>query len=308
LCFSFGLSAQHLPLYSAQNDHIGVVNPAGLNQDQMIEGHYQTFGASFRRQWLQFDNGPITQFIRGDYIFHNGSTTGLIFGGHLINDRTGPTGFTGAFGRFGAFLSDDPHYGGVGLALHGGLVQYRVNVSDIRLRDLDDVLIGNDKSELYPDLGVGLFAWKKLSGGFFDDAHVYGGVSVPQILGLDLAFETENEGFSLKRVQHLYATAGCYKPLEDNRFLQLSAWGIYAPGAPIRADLNIRFQATENFWVGAGGSSSGAIQLETGIVTFPTGDYDRRLRIGYLFEYSFQTFGPDAGSSHQLQLVYSLEP
>ncbi|NNE28776.1 MAG: hypothetical protein HKN16_04040, partial [Saprospiraceae bacterium] len=78
LCFSFGLSAQHLPLYSAQNDHISVVNPAGLNQDQMIEGHYQTFGASFRRQWLQFDNGPITQFIRGDYIFHNGSTTGLI--------------------------------------------------------------------------------------------------------------------------------------------------------------------------------------------------------------------------------------
>lgn len=307
LTLSSFLEGQHLPLYSAQNDHIGVVNPAGLNQDQMIDEHRMTFGASVRRQWLQFENGPTTQFIRGDYIFHNGDNTGLVFGGHIINDKTGPTGFTGVMGRFGAYISDDLYYGGIGLALHGGLVQYRVNVSDIRLRDLEDMLVGNDQSQIFPDLGAGIFAWKRVESGWLDGSHIYGGVSVPQLLGLDLAFKSEENGFSLKRVQHFYGTLGWYKPLREDRFIQISSWGIYAPGTPIRIDLNTRFQATENFWVGAGGSSNGAIQLETGMVTFPGGGYERRLRIGYLFEYSFQTFGPDAGSSHQIQLVYALE-
>lgn len=306
LLSSLPLASQHLPLYSAQNDHIGIVNPAGLNQDQMIHGHFQTFGASFRRQWLQFENGPVTQFIRGDYIYHGGGSTGLIFGGHLINDKTGPTGFTGAYGRFGAFLSDDPYYGGIGLALHGGMVQYRINISDIRLRDIDDTLLGNDQSKLFPDLGAGVFAWKQISQGWLEDSHVYLGLSVPQLLGLDLAFENEADGFSLKRLQHFYATAGWYRPLQDERFIQLSSWAIYAPGAPVRVDLNARFQANEYFWVGAGGSSSGAAQLETGLVTFPGAGYAAKLRIGYLFEYSFQTFGPETGSSHQIQLVYAL--
>ena len=301
------VSGQHLPLYSAQNDQIGLINPAALSQDHMLFGHNMTVGASFRRQWLQMENGPVTQFVRGDYLFHNGSNTGLIYGGHLINDKTGPTGFTGAYGRIGVLISDDPTYGGISLGLHGGLVQYRVDVSDIELRDKNDVLMGNDQSQLYPDIGAGVFVWKQLDGsGFFGDAHIYAGVSIPQVLGLDLQYQTAEGDFNLRRVQHYYGTAGIYKPLNGDRYIRLSNYTLYAKGAKPRSDLNLRFLFTENFWIGAGGSTTGSFQLETGFITYP-GGYDRQFRIGYVFDYAFSNIGPDVGSSHQVQVVYAMD-
>lgn len=303
-CQLFG---QHLPLYSAQNDQIGLINPAAINHDQMLQGYNMSFGASFRRQWLQLENGPITQFIRGDYLFHNGDNTGLIFGGHLINDKTGPTGFTGAYGRLAVVIGNDPQYGGISMGLHAGLVQYRIDISDIQLRDRNDMLIGNDQSQVYPDVGAGIFAWKQIETGFFEDIYVYGGVSIPQVLGLDLSYQTIEGEFSLKRVQHFYATAGIYKPLDGDRYLRISNWTLYAPGSVLRSDLNIRFLFTENFWIGTGGSTNGSFHLETGFVSYPGRSYDRQFRVGYVYDYAFSNIGPDVGSSHQVQLVYALD-
>jgi len=306
ILFACQVFGQHLPLYSAQNDQIGVINPAALNHDQMMNGFNMTFGGSFRRQWLQMENGPVTQFVRGDYMFHDGDALGFVFGGHLINDQTGPTGFSGGYGRIGVILGD-PEYGGVSAGLHGGLVQYRINVSDIELRDKNDVLVGNDQAQLYPDVGAGVFAWKRMESGFLDDCMIYGGVSIPQVLGLDLAFQTTEGEFGLRRVQHFYGTAGIYKPLSNDRYLRISNWTMYAPGAKVRSDLDIRFLFTENFWIGTGASTNGSFHLETGFISFPGGSYDRQFRFGYMYDYAFSNIGPDAGSSHQIQMVYALD-
>ena len=187
------------------------------------------------------------------------------------------------------------------------MVQYRIRLSDIELRDKNDILIGNDQSKLFTDVGAGVFAWRRMQGGLFDDCMLYAGVSIPQVLGLDLLYQTMGNDFSLRRVQHFYGTLGIYKPLDNDRYIQVSNYLMYAPGASLRADLNVRFLVTENFWVGTGGSTTGSFSLETGFITYPGGSFDRQLRIGYLYDYAFSNVGPDAGSSHQLQVTYALD-
>ena len=47
----------------------------------------------------------------------------MVVGGYLINDQTGPTGFTGAYGRFAGIISDDPYFGGLSFGISLGVVQ-----------------------------------------------------------------------------------------------------------------------------------------------------------------------------------------
>ena len=78
-------------------------------------------------------------------------------GGFLVNDQTGPTGFTGAYGRIAGIVTDDPTYGGLSIGLSAGMVQYRVKSSDIILRDANDQLGTVDQNQLFPDVGLGVF-------------------------------------------------------------------------------------------------------------------------------------------------------
>ena len=80
----------------------------------------------------------------------------------------------------------------------------------------------------------------------------------------------------------------------------------YTQGAPVNADLNLRYYLPVNFWIGAGGSTSGTVHLETGIVFGDTAGFDNTFRVGYGFGYSFSSFGPTAGTIHEINLAYSL--
>lgn len=231
----------------------------------------------------------------------------IMGGGYLLNDQTGPTGFTGLYGRIGGVLSDDPTYSGFAVGLSFGMVQYRVNTSEIRLREGNDILSGNDQNKLFPDVGLGVFGYKQMESGFLDGDYVYGGVSIPQVAGLDLTFTDENGEFSMKRQQHYYATVGLYKFFRNEGFLEPSVWVKYTAGVPLNVDFNLRYQMAQNFWIGAGGATSKAMHVETGFLLGDNLGFDNTLRIGYGFDYSFSSFGPYTGGAHEINLSYSLE-
>ncbi|MEM6967665.1 MAG: type IX secretion system membrane protein PorP/SprF, partial [Bacteroidota bacterium] len=134
LCCQF-LSAQQLPLFTQYRQNIGILNPAAINSDFHLNEHRISFGASYRNQWIGFDATPVTQTIRGEYVYDGGTGVGLQFGGYLINDQTGPTGFTGVYGRLGGILTEDATYSGLSFGLNIGAVQYRVNASELVTRD-----------------------------------------------------------------------------------------------------------------------------------------------------------------------------
>ncbi|NUO01573.1 MAG: PorP/SprF family type IX secretion system membrane protein [Saprospiraceae bacterium] len=294
--------AQQLSLFTQYRENATLVNPAAIEGDYFAYGQNLTFGVSYRTQWVGLANGPRTQTLRGSYLNTEYSGVTLLAGGHLINDQTGPTGFTGFYGRIGGVVSGDPEYSGLSIALSAGLVQYRVDASDIRLRDPNDVIGEQDQAQLFPDVGLGLYYYQMVGDGNF----FYTGVSVPQVIGLDLTFQDENGEFFTKRVQHFYGLLGFYKFFDNDSFLEPSIWVKYAPNAPINADINLRYQMPSSFWIGTGVSTGGNFHVDAGVI-IGQNTFDNTIRIGYGFDYSFSSFGPTAGSTHEINLTFSFE-
>ncbi len=301
------LSAQQLPLFTQYREHTSLINPAAIHQDFLLHDHSLSFGGSYRVQWTNFDNAPRTQALHGSFVFGDRSSFNFVTGGYLINDQTGPTGFTGLYARFGGILSQDPEFNGLAVGLAAGLVQYRVNTSEIRLRELGDNLAGDDQAQLYPDVGFGVFAYQYIFDGFLADSRVYGGLSVPQVIGLDLTFENENGEFYTKRIQHFYGLLGLYKHFDNDSFLEPSLWVKYAPNVPVNIDFNIRYQMAGNLWLGTGISTAGSMHVEAGFLMGENVGLDNNFRVGYGLDFFFSSFGPSVGSTHEINVAYSFD-
>ena len=299
------LLAQQLPLFSQYRENYIAINPAMVSTEYLLYEQNLSFGASYRTQWKEFEGAPETQFIRGEYLHENGSF-GLLTGGYLINDQTGPIGTTGVYGRIGGILTDDPYYGGIAVGLTIGGVQYRINTRELRLRDANDILANDSQTQFYPDVGVGVYYYKRLSGGFFDDDYVYGGVSIPQAIGIDLSFQNEFGDFSVKRNRHFYAQAGMFHVLDGESYLELSTWGKFVEGAPVNVNINLRYQTDSNLWIGFGGSTAGTAHVEAGVQLGENAGFDNTIRIGYSFDYTFSSFGPSVGTTHEFSVAYSM--
>jgi type IX secretion system PorP/SprF family membrane protein len=299
------LKAQQLPLFTQYQENIGILNPAAVNSNYILYENNVSFGLSYRRQWVGIETAPTTQTLHGEYLFAESGSFGWIAGGYVLNDKTGPTSFTGAYGRFAGIITDDPYFGGLSFGLSFGAVQYRVNVSEIRLTQPEDILTAEDQSRVYPDFGLGAYFYRQIEGGFLDDDHVYVGVSVPQIFALNLEFKDDTGAFSTQRVQHYYAMAGLYHYLRNDSHFEPSIWVKYTPDAPVNVDFYLRYQMVSNFWIGTGASTSGNYHFEAGYIIGDNVGWDSKLRIGYGFDYSFTSFGPDAGTAHEINLSYS---
>ncbi len=252
--------------------------------------------------------------IRGEYIFTGANTVGLLAGGYLINDQTGPTGLSGAYGRIAGILTDDPYWGGFSLGLTFGLVQYRVKGTEIEFLDEGEVLSNSDYYQIHPDVGFGLYYYKAMDKGFFKDDIFYTGVSIPQTLGFDLTFTDDNGEFYIHRIQHYYALIGLYKNISELNYFEPSIWFKYTPNAPINIDLNLRYLFTRGrgyfarpfFWLGTGYSFNQSIHLEVGFFLNDLFD-DSHIKIGYGYDYGFNTYGPFFGNTHELNLSLSFE-
>lgn len=302
------LSSQQLSLFNQYRENQTILNPAAVGNNYLAYDQNLAFGVSYRSQWQEFEGSPTTATIRGEYLYNNGGAVSLLSGGYIVNDKTGPTGYTGLYGRVGGLLSDDPYYGGISIGLSFGAVQYRVNTSEIRLREVNDVLAMDDQNQIYPDVGVGIFAYKLLDdGGFFDGDYVYGGLSIPQAFGLDLTFENENGEFSTQRLQHFYGHIGLYKFFRDEGFLEPSIWVKYVPNVPVNVDFNLRYQMAQNFWVGIGGATSQAMHIEMGVLLGENVGFGSTLKVGYGYDYSFSNFGPYTGGTHEINIAYAID-
>ncbi len=303
---SIGYS-QQLPMFTQYREYRSIINPAAITGGYLNHEHNFSAGVSYRSQWTEISSAPRTAVLHGEYMTTDYEPFNLIVGGSILHDQTGPTGFTGIYGRIGGLLSGDPYYGGISAGITIGAVQYRVNASELRVREENDILAMTDQNKVFPDVGLGVFAYTLLEGGWFDEDHLYGGISIPQAIGLDLEFQGEDGTFSTKRVQHFYGTVGLYKYLNDDSFLEPSVWVKYAPNAPVNVDVNLRYQLSFNFWVGAGYSTANAMHLETGVVLGDNVSHQNNLRIGYGFDHSFTSFGPFAGSTHEINIAYSFQ-
>ena len=294
--------AQQMPLFTQYREMQGILNPAAVPYSFFTDHHFGSIGVLSRKQWIDMPNPPTTQILRGDYFAADHTGVALLTGGYLINDQTGPTGFTGIYGRAAGVISSDPDVGGLSFGLALGGVQYRLKTSELKLRDANDLRATEDRSQWYPDLSIGAFFYQRLE----NDDYVYSGISVPQMMALDFKIPNgSNADYSLQRVRHYYATAGWYHFFGEGSFVEPSAWVKYVAGAPVNVDFNVRYQAANTFWIGAGSSLRGSIHAEAGFILGKNVGFDNALRFGYGFDYTTQSYGSFAGTTHEINLSYS---
>lgn len=306
LLFTSILGAQQIPLFTQYRDMQGLINPAAIPYGFFTDKHAGTIGLSFRRQWLDMPGPPTTQLLRGEYFFKDYSGVTILTGGHLISDQTGPTGFTGLYGRIAGVITPDAEQGGLSFGLAAGGVQYRLKASELKLRDKDDIRANEDRTKLYPDISLGAFYYQRLEN-LAEDDYFYAGVSVPQLFALDLSAPTVATGSDIliRRIPHYYATMGWYHFITETSFIEPSVWVRYVKGVPLSVDLNCRYQAGGHFWVGAGGSIQGMIHAEAGFILGKNMGFEQNLRFGYGFDYSTRTYGPFVGTTHEVNLSFS---
>ncbi|MCH2084828.1 MAG: PorP/SprF family type IX secretion system membrane protein [Saprospiraceae bacterium] len=303
LLVAASIQAQQLSLFTQYRENATLINPAAMESDFLAFGQNLSFGANYRAQWVGLNNAPTTSTIRGSYLNKDMSGVAIMAGGHIINDQTGPTGFTGLYGRIGGVLSGDPEYSGFAVGLSVGYVQFRVDASEIRLREDNDILGDQNQNQWHPDVGLGLFYYTTIG----DQDYFYGGVSVPQILGLDLSFQDQNGEYFVQRVRHFYGLLGFYKFFGNDSFLEPSMWVKYAPNVPLNVDINLRYQLPGGLWIGAGGSSASTMHGEVGFLIGRDAGLDNLVKIGYGYDYSFSSFGPTVGSTHEINVSISLD-
>lgn len=305
LCCGMVIQAQQLPLFTQYRYQHGLINPASVNIDYTELGFNLSYGAAIRSQWAAQSGTPQTQTVHGEFIFNEN----FITAGYILNDQTGPTSMTGIYGRLGYIISDRPAERGIAGGFNFGMVNHRVRVTEVTLENPNaDVLGQTDQSQWFPDLGVGIYAYQTIGR---NNHIIYGGLSIPQVLGLDLTFREFDADFNLLLQPHFYGRAGMYLTINESNFLEPSVWVKYTNGAPLQADFNLRSQfyidnSYMGFWLGGGISTAGNFSLDFGL-NLPTGDLSEA-RIGYGFGQGWlNTYGAFFGSSHEINFMMTLE-
>lgn len=294
-CSFSSLLAQQLPIFTQYRANRGYINPAAFDIENLDNfGNFMQFGLSQRSQWTKLQSGPKTQTLHGTYISGTDGVA-LISGLYIVNDRADRVGYTGMYGRIGAVLGDWGDWGiSAGLTL--GAVQYRIDLSGLE-NNVDPLLSSNNNKQISPDAGIGIFAYNSMG-----DNRFYGGISIPQVLGLDLTFKTPNSQFNTQRVRHFYGLLGYYVDLPGELdFIEFSSWVKYVGNVPLNVDANFRYRTNSPLWVGFGYNTGKILHAEIGL-SFDTANYST-IKIGYGFDSAFSGVSTYFGSTHEINVA-----
>ena len=296
------LRAQQLPVFSQYTELQTYLNPAALPIDYWQYNRKLMAAISYRQQWLGFEDAPSTGLAHVNMVLEHANPS--VFGLLLLNDQVGPTGTTGFYGRYSYQLHPAVRKGDlyIGIGLSAGLVQHRLRAKDLQF-DAGDFLQGTLAGKFLPDFGFGAnFVYRPERG-----TKYYGGISMPQTAGLTAKFTDKNSNqVSIQQAAHIYLNGGAIFAAGQQGFFEPSFWLKYAPNVPLHLNLNVRQKFANNFWIGAGYSTSNAIHLETGLIFKKLLQLKNAiLRVGYGFDYKIASYGGTFGTSHELTMSYA---
>jgi type IX secretion system PorP/SprF family membrane protein len=291
------LHAQQLPLLTQYREMQGIINPAAISRDFIRLKHNVLVGTSYRRQWMDAPQAPSTLMLQGEWLKETGNTH-LISGLYVVDDKVGKESTTSINNRLGVLISDNPQDYGFALGLTGGMVHYRVKLSETSAHDADPN-ISSDRQKWHPDIGAGLFGYMKLA----NDNLLYGGLSVPQIFGFNALQLSENQ--EITRYRHYYLMGGCIVPLNtESSSIEFSTWAKFVPNVMPNADFNVRFNYNDQFQVGVGFNTNKSVALEAAYTLGAGDNYDFAglWQIGYSYNLSFSPIANYLGNTHEVHL------
>lgn len=222
----------------------------------------------YRNQWTGFAGAPVTQ----SFTFHVPSPRNRAgFGVNFINDKIGYTSQQWATFSY-AYILPVGKTAHLALGLRGGMMNYRINWSEVTATDLQDPLLStNARSLVMPTVGTGAF---------FSSDRFYAGLSVPHILNTPLMRRAPGYDAVARLYRHAYFTMGYVFGINKAVQWKPSILLKYAPGAPLELDVNLMAYIARRFWIGASWRSNDAVAL---MMDFQIA---KHLRLGYAYDYT----------------------
>lgn len=287
----FTSKAQQDPMYTQYMFNTQTINPAYAGTWESL-----SFMVLARQQWLGITGAPETFSFSMQAPLKNER---VALGLNLINDKVGLEKRFYLFGDYSYMLPLNEK-SSLRLGLKGGFTNYSNNLQGHQTNApgsgiIDEAFMGEIDRKWMPNFGVGAFLYGQ---------KYFVGLSVPKIIQND--FENNYNNLSVtSEIQHYFLTAGLVFDLGENlKFkptMLTKATFSAETAAPVEVDLTANFLIKERFWLGAmyrTGDSFGFIAQWI---------IDKKLRIGYSFDYTTTNLRKHETGSHEIMISYELK-
>ncbi|NGY37294.1 type IX secretion system membrane protein PorP/SprF [Flavobacterium sp. XN-5] len=273
--------AQQNPHYTQYMYNMNVVNPAYAGSKESI-----SFGALYRKQWVNIDDAPTTFTFSGHAPV--GSNVGL--GLSVISDKIGPVTEQNVFGDFSYTLKlNETHR--LAFGIKAGVSFHQVGLRDIQstLPDPSDGVFGEDINDATLNIGAGIF--------YYSDKY-YVALSVPNMAkSAHLDYNGREYGSD---VSHYFLTGGyvfdlSYELKFKPSFMLKSAFNV-TPSL----DVSANFLYMEKIELGA------TYRLEDSFGAMVNFAITPELRIGYAYDHIVSDLKISTPSSHEFIILYDL--
>lgn len=281
LYFAFLLASnstgQQLPLYSQYYFNDYATNPAVGGTKSYVDAR-----SNHRYQWQGVDDAPRTYTLSVNGPLKN-DYAGL--GAFLFTDHVGPTRRTGAQFSYTYKLKINQNVK-LGLALSGGVLEWKLDAQKITLYDPNDqVMVNGVMRSLVPDAKFGMHLYH---------ANWFLGFSAPNLLQSKLKFD--NALYTgLSRLENHFLLTGGYKfNVTDDVAIEPSAILKYVSPAPLQADIMARVIWKEKLWLGGVYRTMDAASVLLGIT------YRSNLSFGYSYDFTTSNIRNYSSGTHEL--------
>lgn len=288
---SLQVGAQQDPMYTQYMFNIQTINPAYAGTWESL-----SFMSLARQQWAGFEGAPQTYTFSMQAPLKNER---VALGLNLISDKVGLEKRFYMFGDY-SYLLPLTEKSNLRLGLKGGFTNYSNNLQQYTTNApgsgiIDPAFAGSIEQEFMPNFGVGAFLYSN---------RYYVGLSIPKLISND--FDNNINNFTISsEIQHYFLMAGLVFDLSENvkfkptMFTKATFSSEF--GAPVQLDLTANFLIKEKFWLGAmyrTGDSFGFIAQWI---------IDRKLRIGYAYDYTTTNLRMHENGSHEVMVSYELK-
>jgi type IX secretion system PorP/SprF family membrane protein len=280
ICLALGGFAQQLPQYSQYMLNEMAINPAVAGRDDFAEVR-----SNNRHQWLGITDGPRTYMLtlQGPI---KGKNMGV--GMNIYTDIVGPTRRTGINFSYAYHLKlkDELH---LSFGLSAGLQQWGLDGSKITLREEgDEQSIGAYKTAPLPDLGAGIYFYKK--------DKFYFGFSLPQMYQAPINLYGSSSSKQSKLSSQININ-GAYKiDIDEEYTVEPSVLIKYEKPAPVKVDIGGRIIYKKQMWAGLVYRHKDAISVLLGYM------YKDYLSIGYSYDITTTKLRKYSSGTHELML------
>jgi type IX secretion system PorP/SprF family membrane protein len=273
-----------------------------FNPAMTATGEYMEWGATYRQQWLGFEEAPITGVA---YIQYPLVDNNMSIGGSIGYDKAGLLQKNELNINY-SYKLELGYSSQLSFGILANLSQQRFDGSAIISNDLDDILFQRENASTYsPNFGFGVFYVSNTRMYDLSESAFYIGIGLNQLLPQSITIGDLNQS-NYKKVPHANAIIGG-RIINNIGFIEPSLWLNYSVENILYGVANVNFEMEDIFWTGLNIGTDFTVGFQSGIVLKNDLMKDGQLRIGVSGNYNLGSYGSQQGLGFEFLIAYRFE-